>query len=310
MLGAACLANAAHANDAPVRLVVPFEPAGPADQIARLIAVGLAQRLATPVVVVNKPGAGGTLAADFVTKAVPDGKTLLVGSNGPLAINQAVYAKLPYDPGHDLVPVVALAETPLILLVRRGRGIGSVAELLDHTRKGEPPTMASAGNGSIAHLAGLYLSQCIGFTPQHIPYKGSAPATNALLGGEVAILYNSLSSSLQYLKAGGPLQVLAITSAQRLPSLPNTPTFNELGLNVGKVTAWFGIAAPAKTPSATIARINTAANEVLAEAAVRTRLAAIGFDTMGGTPEDFKAVIQTETKRWIPLAKALHVKAD
>ena len=196
-LGAACLANAAHANDAPIRLVVPFEPAGAADQIARLVAAGLAQQLGAPVVVVNKPGAGGTLAADLVAKAAPDGRTLLVGSNGPLVINQAVYAKLPYDPQRDLVPVIALAERPLMLLVRRGTAIGSVAELLDRARKGEPPTMASSGNGSITHLGGVYLSRRIGFTPQHVPYKGSAPAIYALLGGEVAILYNSLPSSSQ-----------------------------------------------------------------------------------------------------------------
>jgi tripartite-type tricarboxylate transporter receptor subunit TctC len=310
VLGAACLAGAARADETPVQLVVPFAAGGSADQIARLVAAGLAQRLATPVVVLNKAGAGGTLAADFVAKAMPDAKTLLIGSNGPLVIGRAVYAKLPYDPQRDLVPVVALAETPQMLLVRRGTGIGSVAELLDHARKGEPPTMASAGNGSFTHLAGFYLSQHIGFTPRHIPYRGSAPAVNALLAGEVTMLYDSLPLSLQYAKEGGPFHALAITTAQRLPLLPDTPTFNELGLDVGKVTSWFGIAAPANTPSAAIARINTAANAVLAEAEVRNRLTAIGFDAMGGSPDDFEAVIQAETKRWIPLARSLRVTAD
>jgi tripartite-type tricarboxylate transporter receptor subunit TctC len=310
VFGVASLAGAAGADEAPIRLIVPFAPGGSADQIARLVAAGLAQRLGAPVVVENKAGAGGTLAAEFVAKAAPDGKTLLIGSNGPLVINQAVYPKLRYDPQRHFVPVVALAETPLMLVVRRGTGFGSVAELLGRARKGETLTMASAGTGGINHLAGLYLSQHIGFTPQHIPYRGSAPAIAALLGGDVTIMYDALPSSLQHAKAGGQLQALAITTAQRLPSLPDTPTFNELGFDTGKVTAWFGIAAPAKTPLATIMRINTAANAVLAEAAVRERLVAIGFDAMGGSPGDFKAVIQTETKRWVPLAKALHVKAD
>jgi tripartite-type tricarboxylate transporter receptor subunit TctC len=306
------MAPAAHADEAPIKLVVPFAPGGSADQVARLVGAGIAQRLGVTVLIENKTGAGGTLAADLVAKAAPDGKTLLVGSNGPLVIQQAVYAKLPYDPQKDLVPVVALAETPLMLLVRRDAGIHSVAEVLGRARarRNEPLTMASAGNGNITHLAGIYLSQHIGFAPQHIPYKGSVPAINALIGGEVQIMYDALPSSLQHAKTGGRLQALAITRAQRLPALPDTPTFKELGFDVGKVTAWFGIAAPAATPAAALKRINEAANAVLAEPATREKLAAIGFEPMGGSAADFKAVIQTETKRWIPLAKSLNVTAD
>lgn len=303
---------AAASDNAPIRLVVPFAPGGSADQIARLVGAGMSQRLGVPVLVENKTGAGGVLAADFVAKAAPDGKTFLVGSNGPLVINKGIYAKLPYDPVRDLTPVVALAETPLMLLVRKDSGIGSVAELLGRvrSRRNSPPPMGSAGSGNITHLAGFYLSQQIGFSPQHIPYKGSAPAISALIGGEIEIMYDALPSSLQHAKGNGRLQALAITSGKRLPALPDTPTFKELGFDVGKVTAWFGIAAPARTKPEVIRRINGAANAVLADPAVRERLLAIGFEAMGGSPDDFKAVIQSETRRWIPLTKSLNVAAD
>lgn len=312
-LGVAFAAQpAAAADDTPIRLMVPFAPGGSADQIARLVATGMSQRLGVPVLVDNKPGAGGVLAADFVAKAAPNGKTLLVGSNGPLVINKAIYAKLPYDPVRDLLPVVALAETPLMLLVRRDSGIGSVAELLGRvrSRRNAPPPMGSAGSGNITHLAGVYLSQQIGFVPQHIPYKGSAPAITSLISGEIEIMYDALPSSLQHAKGNGRLMALAITSPKRLAALPDTPTFNELGFNVGKVTAWFGVAAPAKTPPDVVKRLNAAANAVLADPAVRAKIAAIGFEVMGGSPDDFKSVIQTETKRWIPMARSLNVSAD
>ncbi|HSV46750.1 MAG TPA: tripartite tricarboxylate transporter substrate-binding protein [Ramlibacter sp.] len=312
-LGAAlCVQAAAAADTTPIRLIVPFAPGGSADQIARLVGAGMAQRLGTPVLVENKAGAGGVLAADHVAKSAPDGKTFLIGSNGPLVINKGIYAKLPYDPARDLVPVVGLAETPLMLLVRREGGVGSVAELLGRarSRRDAPPPMGSAGSGNITHLAGFYLSRQIGFVPQHVPYKGSAPAITALLGGEIEIMYDALPSSLQHAKANGRLQALAITSSKRLPALPDTPTFKELGFDVGKVTAWFGIAAPARTKADEIKRVNAAANAVLADPAVRERLVAIGFEAMGGSPGDFQAVIQAEMKRWIPLAKSLNVAAD
>lgn len=298
--------------DEPIKLVVPFAPGGSADQIARLVGAGLSQRLGTPVVVENKAGAGGVLAADFVAKAAPDGRTFLIGSNGPLVINKAIYARLPYDPVRDLAPVVALAETPLMLLVRRENGVASVPELLGRarSRRDAPPVMGSAGNGNITHLAGIYLSQQIGFAPQHIPYKGSAPAITALLGGEIEIMYDALPSSIQHAKTGGKLRALAITSPKRVAALPEVPTFKELGFDVGKVTAWFGIAAPAKTRPDVIKRINAAANAVLAEPATREKLAAIGFEPMGGTADDFRSIVQAEARRWLPLAKSLNVTVD
>lgn len=311
-LGALVAQTASAADEAPIRLIVPFAPGGSADQVARLVGAGMSQRLGSPVLIENKTGAGGVLAADFVAKAAPDGKTFLVGSNGPLVINKGIYARLPYDPVRDLTPVVALAETPLMLLVRRDSGVGSVAELLGRARarRNAPPPMGSAGSGNITHLAGFYLSQQIGFTPLHVPYKGSAPAITALIGGEIEIMYDALPSSLQHTKGAGRLQALAITRNKRLPALPDTPTFKELGFDVGKVTAWFGIAAPARTRPEVIKRVNAAANAVLADPAVRKQLDAIGFEPMGGTADEFKSIIQSETQRWIPLAKSLNVQAD
>lgn len=304
-------ATAQDTSSQPVRLVAPFAAGGSADQIARLVGKSLSQRLGAPVVVDNRPGAGGGVAAAEVARSAPDGKTFLIGSNGPLVINRAVYPKLPYDPDHDLLPVVALAETPLLLVVRKDLPVTSLSDLksLAVANAAKPLTMGSAGIGNITHLAGEYLSGLIGFKPTHVPFRGSAPAMLAVIAGHVDIMYDALPSSLQQVKDGA-VKAVAVTSARRLSELPDTPTMHELGYDVGKVTAWFGMVAPAKTPAAVVAQFNAAANAALAEPDMKEKLAAIGFQAIGGSPADFTNFIRAEVGRWVPLARSLDVKAD
>jgi tripartite-type tricarboxylate transporter receptor subunit TctC len=312
-LAAIVAAGPAAAQDAgsqPVRLVVPFAAGGSADQIARLIGKSLSQRLGVTVVVDNRAGAGGVIAAAEVARSAPDGKTFLIGSNGPLVIHRAVYAKLPYDPD-DLVPVVPLVETPLLLVVRKDLPVNSLSDLKSYAgaNAAKPLTMGSAGSGNITHLAGEYLSGLIGFKPAHVPFRGSTPAMVAVLSGHVDIMYDALPTSLQQAQGGG-VRALAVTSARRLPELPDTPTMRELGYDVGKVTAWFGMVAPAKTPAALVAQFNAAANAALAEPEVKEKLAVIGFQAIGGSPTEFAGFIRAEVDRWVPLARSLDVKVE
>jgi tripartite-type tricarboxylate transporter receptor subunit TctC len=313
-VGAIFIADPAPGQDAssqPVRLVAPFAAGGSADQIARLVGKSISQRLGVTVVVDNRPGAGGGIAAAEVARSAPDGKTFLIGSNGPLVINRAVYPKLPYDPDHDLLPVVALAETPLLLVVRNDLPVKSVSDLKSYAdaNAAKPLTMGSAGVGNITHLAGEYLSGLIGFKPSHIPFRGSAPAMLAVIAGQVDIMYDALPTSLQQVQ-NGAAKALAVTTAHRLPELPDIPTTRELGYDVGKVTAWFGMVAPAKTPAAIVAQINAAADAALAEPDMKEKLAAIGFQAIGGSPAEFAAFIRAEVDRWVPLARSLDVKVD
>ena len=313
-VAAIVVADPARAQDTssqPVRLVAPFAAGGSADQIARLVGKSLSQRLGVTVVVDNRPGAGGGVAAAEVARSAPDGKTFLIGSNGPLVINRAVYPKLPYDPDHDLLPVVALAETPLLLVVRKDLPVASVADLksLALANAAKPLTMGSAGIGNITHLAGEYLSGLIGFKPTHVPFRGSAPAMLAVIAGHVDIMYDALPSSLQQVKDGAA-KALTVTSARRLAELPDIPTTRELGYDVGKVTAWFGMVAPAKTQAGLVAQFNAAANAALAEPDMKEKLAAIGFQAIGGSPGEFTDFIRAEVGRWVPLARSLDVKAD
>ncbi len=304
-------ASAQEQNTQPVRLVAPYAAGGSADQIARLIGRALAPRLGVTIVVDNKPGAGGSLAAAEVARSAPDGKTFLIGSNAPLVINRAVYSKLPYDPDRDFAPVAALVETPLLLVVRKDLPAKSVADLHAYAKAdpAKPLTMASAGSGNITHLAGEYLSGLIGFKPTHVPFRGSAPAMIAIVSGHVDIMYDALPTALSQVQSGY-VTALAVTSAHRLPELPGTPTVQELGYDVGKVTAWFGLVAPAKTPTATIQQINAAANAALADPDVKEKLAPTGFTPVGGSSDDFVALIRAEVDRWVPVARSLDVRIE
>jgi tripartite-type tricarboxylate transporter receptor subunit TctC len=302
--------GALHAQTTPIRFVVPFPPGGAADQVARLVAQEVAAALGNPVVVENRAGAGGMIAAELVARAAPDGRTFFVGSNGPLVFNSALYAKMPYDPEKAFAPVAGLSRSPLLLVTRRDLGAANVADLIAAGRRDAPRlTMASAGVGNITHLAGEYASALMGFKVTHVPFPGSAPAIANLAGGHVDIMFDALPSSVQQAREG-LIRPLAILDDQRFPPLPAVPTLRELGYANIEIGAWKVLVAPAQTPRQAVLDMNRTVNEVLRRPEVVQRLQAIGEQPMPGSPEDLGRFVAAERERWIPLVRSLGIKAD
>ena len=303
-------AGAAQAQKAPLKFVVPYPAGGAADLLTRLVAQETATVLGTSIVIENKAGAAGMIAGESVARAEPDGKTFFVGSNAPLVINQALYAKMPYDPEKAFVPVAGMGKSPLLLVTRQGLGPRTVAELVALGRK-EPGalTMGSASSGNITHLAGEYASNLMGFKVTHVPFAGSAPAITSMMGGNVDIMFDALPSSMQQAKAGR-IQPLAILDQARFPQLPDVPTLKEAGFPNAEASAWFGVVAPARTPPAAVAELNRAINEALRKPELVEKLRNIGAVPMPGSPEVFAKFIADERARWNPLVRQLGVKAD
>ncbi len=309
VLAAAAVAPAM-AQTGPIKFVVPYPAGGAADQITRLVAHETAIVLGTPIVIDNKAGAAGMIAGEFVSRADPDGKTFFVGSNAPLVINQALYAKMPYDPEKSFVPVAGMGKSPLLLVTRPNLGAKDVAALITMGAK-EPGklTMGSASSGNITHLVGEAASTTMGFTVTHVPFAGSAPAIASMMGSNIDLMFDALPSSMQQAKAG-KLVPLAILDATRFAQLPDVPTMKELGFSGTEAGAWFGVVAPAKTPSAVIVEVNKAINVALKKPELVEKLRNIGAVPMPGSPETFAKFITDERAKWIPLARQLGVRAD
>lgn len=294
----------------PIRFVVPYPSGGAADQITRLVALDTSIILGTPIIIDNKAGAAGMIAGEAVARSEPDGKTFFVGSNAPLVINAALYAKMPYDPEKAFLPVAGMGKSPLLLVTRKELKVNTVNELIALGKKDPGKlTMGSASSGNITHLAGEYASALMGFKVTHVPYAGSAPAIMSMMGNNVDIMFDALPSSLQQAKAG-KIQPLAILDNARFPQLPDVPTLKEAGYPNAEAAAWFGVVAPARTPPAAISELNRAINEALKKPELIDKLRAIGAQPMPGSPEVFGKFIADERARWIPLAKSLGVKAD
>lgn len=304
------LAAAVFAQKAPIKFVVPYPAGGAADLITRLVAQETSSILGTSIIVDNKAGAAGMIAGEFVARAEPDGRTFLVGSNAPLVINQALYAKMPYDPEKAFVPVAGLGKSPLLLVTRQTLGAGSLSALIAMAKK-EPGklTMSSASSGNITHLAGEYASSLMGFKVTHVPFSGSAPAITSMMGGNVDIMFDALPSSMQFAKAGKIIP-LAILDNQRFAQMPDVPTLKELGFPGAEASAWFGVVAPAKTPGPVITELNHAINEALKKPELVERLRNIGAQPMPGSPEEFAKFIGAERGKWLPLARTLGVRAE
>lgn len=295
---------------APIRFVVPYPAGGAADQITRLVATAAARHLGAPIVIDNKGGAAGMIAAEAALRAEPDGQTFFVGSNAPLVINQAIYARMPYDPEKDFVPVAGMGKSPLLLVTRKGLGVTDVPGLIALSAKaGTGFTMGSASSGNITHLAGEGASRAMGFRVTHVPFSGSAPAITSMLGENVDIMYDALPSCLQQAKAGR-IVPLAILDGKRFPQIPEVPTLAEAGFPGNEASAWFGVMARTGTPQAAIDRLNKAVNEAFKRPDLVTRLNNIGAQPMPGSPQAFGSFITEERARWIPLAKSLGIKAD
>jgi tripartite-type tricarboxylate transporter receptor subunit TctC len=302
--------TAAAQNRAPIRFVVPYPAGGAADQITRLVANAASQNLGTPIVIDNKGGAAGMIAAATALRAEPDGQTFFVGSNAPMVINQAIYAKMPYDPEKDFVPVVGMGKSPLLLVTRKDLGAKNVAELIALSAKANTHfTMGSASSGNITHLAGEGASRAMGFRVTHVPFSGSAPAITSMLGNNIDIMYDALPSCMPQAKAGR-IVPLAILDGKRFPQIPDVPTLKEAGYPGNDASAWFGVMARTGTPRAAIDGLNKAVNEALRQPDLIAKLNNIGAQPMPGSPENFGRFIAEERARWIPLAHLLGVKAD
>ena len=294
---------------APIRMVVGFPPGGVADVLARIIGPKLADGLGQPVVVENRPGAGSNIAAEAVARAAPDGYTLFVFSTVN-AVNVSLYSKLSYDPVTDFAPVSLLASMANLLVVHPSVPAQSVGELIA-LAKAKPGQLnfGSAGNGSTQHISAQLFLMMAGLDMVHVPYKGSVPAMTALLGGEIPLMFNVISTALPHVKAG-KVRALAITTARRSSLVPDLPTVAEAGLPGFEYVAYFGLQAPARTPKEIIAKLNGETTRILHMADVRERFAVNGAEPMHSTPEQFGAFIRQEIEKHRPLIKATGARVD
>ncbi|TMH61558.1 MAG: tripartite tricarboxylate transporter substrate binding protein [Betaproteobacteria bacterium] len=294
----------------PIRLVCPFPPAGAVDIASRASAHELTRILGQPVTVENKPGAGGNLGGAEVARAAPDGYTLLMTTSGIQAINPALYAKMPFDPNKDLVPVAPLVSLNNVLVLHPSVPAKSVKEVIA-LAKSQPGkwTYASSGNGTSIHMSGAMFTQMTGVDMLHIPYKGSGPAVTDLLGGQVHMMFDNIPSSLPHIKSG-KLRALATTGAKRDPALPDLPTMAEAGVPGYESGVWFGLSVPAGTPKDVIQRLNAAAVQVTKAPEFIKRMTDLGYNIIPGTPEDMANMLKAELTRWPPIVKASGAKID
>ncbi|MFL1462671.1 Bug family tripartite tricarboxylate transporter substrate binding protein [Roseococcus sp. DSY-14] len=294
----------------PIRIVVPFPPGGLADLLARPLALRLQSALGQPVVVENRPGAGGNIGADAVAKAAPDGATWLLGSIGPLAANPFLFANMPFDPRTAFAPCVQLISTPKVIAVNASRPWRDLPALLADARA-RPGAIrgGSAGNGSSLHIALALLNRLAGVEITHVPYRGAAPAVTDLVAGTLDLIIDNTPNILPQLREG-TVRPLAVATAARLPVLPEVPTAEEAGLPGFVFGTWFGLAAPARTPPDIVARMAEAVSAALREPEIGPRLAETGAVVGGGTPEQFAAFIAAQVAVLEPLIREARIRAD
>ena len=293
-----------------IRYVVPFPAGGPLDIVARAIGQELTKSWGQPVIVDNRPGAGGNIGADLVAKAPPDGYTILMGAVSTHAINVALYSKLPYDPVKDFAPVTLITSVPNVLVVHPSLPVRNVKDLiaLAKSRPGQL-NFASGSTGSAGHLAGELFDSMAGVQMTHIPYKGAAPAVIDLIAGHVSLMFDNLASALPNIKAAR-VRAIAVTTLKRSSLLPDVPTISESGLRGFDVSTWFGIFAPAGTPPDVVTKLNGEIVRVLHTNDMRERLALLGAEPIGNKPDEFAAFIKTEIPKYAKVVKASGAKAD
>jgi tripartite-type tricarboxylate transporter receptor subunit TctC len=294
----------------PIRLIVPFPPGGSTDILARTLAEKLAGSLAQPVVIDNRPGAGGSIGAEAAARAAPDGHTLMMGHLGTLAVNPAIYKNLPYDPVKSVAPVSLMAIVPSVLVVNPSLPVASAAELIAYARA-HPGKLAygSAGNGSTSHLTTEYFKLATGTDILHVPYKGIGPMLTDLVSGQLSMGLNGAPAVMPHVNAGR-LRALAVSSLKRLHALPQVPTLDEAGVKGFEASGWYGIVAPAGTPRAVVTKLNAEIGRAMQTADLRARLDSEGALPAPGTPEEFAAFIQAEIARWEAVLKRAGVAAQ
>jgi tripartite-type tricarboxylate transporter receptor subunit TctC len=307
---AALLSGAALAQDYPsrqIRYIVPFPPGGSSDLIARAIAPRMAERMGQPVLVENRPGAGGMIGVDVVAKAAPDGYTIGLAAAGALSSNISLYPSMPFHPEKDLAPVSMLAMIPFFLVAHPSQP-GSVKQLIE-AAKARPGALAIGygGNGSTMHLAGELFNMMAGVKLQPVPYKGSGPVSSDVLAGQVPLGMVDVPSAIAHVRAG-KMRALAVTSKRRISAAPEVPTFEEAGVPGYEAIGWFGTVAPANTPADIVRKLNAEIVAALAVPEIRQRALDAGAEPFTTTPQEFAALIREETVKWAQVIKTAGIK--
>ena len=299
----------------PVRIVVPFPPGGTTDILARAVAPELTKAFGQSFIIENRGGAGGNVGAEIVAKSANDGYTLLMGTVGTHGINRALYDKLPYDPIKDFVPITVVAAVPNVMVMNadkaRSLGINSVQDFINYakTRPGKL-NMASSGSGTSIHMAGELFKSQAGIFMVHVPYRGSSPALLDLISGTMDVMFDNLPSSMQHIRSG-KLKAFAVTSSQRSSALPDVPTIEEAGKLKGfEASSWFGLLAPAGTPSDIVNRVQREVARALSDPGIKEKLQAQGAIPGGITPQEFARLIDSEHVKWAQVVKISGAKAD
>ena len=292
----------------PVHIIVPFAPGGGSDFIGRFFAQKLSERLGQQFIVDNRPGAGGNLGAELALKSAPDGYTLLLTA-GSYTVNPSLY-KLPYDSANDISPIIQLSQGPFVVAVHPSVPVKTLKELID-LAKMQPDKLsyASAGQGSITHLATELFLDMAKIKIVHVPYKGTGPALNDAIAGNVQLIFGSVSTSLQHIKSGR-LRGLAVTTSKRISAAPELPTVAEAGIPGYEVILWHGLVGPKGIPRAIVDRLNGEAGQILKSKAMEDLLAADGVTPAGGSPEQFQALIKSDIERWHKVVERAGVKVE
>ena len=294
----------------PIKIVVPFASGGSADLLARIVAEDMRQSLKQPVVVDNRPGAGGNVAGEMVAKAAADGYTLLLATTGPVAINPSLYPRMGFRPDVDLVPVTQIVREHNLMAVSARLPVSDLKSFLDYA-KARPDRLSfgSPGNGTPAHLGGELLNQMAGLSLIHVAYKGTGPALNDLMGGQITLMIDNMPALLPQVRTGR-LRALGVASDHRASGAPDIPTVDEAGLPGFRSTAWKGLMAPAGTPPEVVRRVQEAVAQALLRPELRKRLIELGAEPVGSSPEAFAKVIAEDTRTWGALVKSTGARID
>jgi len=293
-----------------MRIVVGYPPGGTADQLARVLSEGVGKILGQNVIVENRPGANGNLAADFVAKSTADGYTLLMTAPGPVSVNMHVYPSLPFDPKTAFAPIARVAIAPLVLVVNKQLPVQNLKELLAYAKANpSKASYASQGNASSGHLAMELLKSRTALQAEHVPYKGSSPALNDLLAGHVLMMFDNTTSSLPQVRSGN-LKAIAIAEDKRIAAAPDIPTVAESGYEGFSATPWFGLVTTAGTPNLVIQKWVASIHEVLKNPAIKDRFAQSGVDLVFDTPEAFSYYIESESRKWKEVVRISGARAD
>jgi tripartite-type tricarboxylate transporter receptor subunit TctC len=294
----------------PIKIIVPFPPGGSSDAVMRLLVPRLNEKLGQTVVIENRPGAGGNIGLAVVAKSAPDGYTLGLGAAGGLAANVSLYPQMPYDPVKDFKAVSMLAGIPFVLVAHPATAPRSIKELLTQAKAAPNKfSVGHGGNGTAMHLSSQLLAQMAAIQVTDVPYKGSGPAAIDVLSGQIPLAMVDLTSALPHVKAG-KLLALAVSSAQRLPMLPDVPTMHEAGVSSYESTGWFGVVAPAGTPNIIIARLNAEIVAALNDPAIQNTMRGMGVEPAPSKPDDFDAYIKSEIQKWNKVIKTAGTKLE